>query len=216
MNLTVLFDQTMIMNTSAPFLFEVPPFFNAFKEAWEYLDIVVGNESEAAAMGKAFGFSATSVKEIAIEAAKLPKKNSSKPRMVVITQGSECTIVATPEGATEYPVTKVDKVVDTNGAGKSFCPPFSCLFSSPPLPSLRHAPSLSFLLLSSPSPSPSFVFPHNRPPLTYLTGDAFCGGFFAGLMLGKSIEVILTCSAFDNFDALGRTRSSAVTTPPES
>eukprot|EP00960_Hanusia_phi_P059748 764276-Hanusia_phi.AAC.2 len=104
------------MNTSAPFLFEVPPFFNAFKEAWEYLDIVVGNESEAAAMGKAFGFSATSVKDIAIEAAKLPKKNSSKPRMVVITQGSDSTIVATPDGATEYPVTKVDKVVDTNGA----------------------------------------------------------------------------------------------------
>ncbi|EKX37642.1 hypothetical protein GUITHDRAFT_144908 [Guillardia theta CCMP2712] len=136
-------NKTMIMNTSAPFLFEVPPFFNAFKEAWEYLDIVVGNESEAAAMGKAFGFSATSVKEIAIEAAKLPKKNSSKPRMVVITQGSECTIVATPEGATEYPVTKVDKVVDTNGAG-----------------------------------------------------DAFCGGFFAGLMLGKSIEDSVKCGHY--------------------
>merc|ERR1712127_14994 len=94
--------KTMMMNTSAPFLFEVPPFFAAFKEAWELLDVVVGNESEAAAMGKAFGFAETDVKSIAIAAAKLPKKNAAKPRMVVITQGSDCTIVATPEGATEY------------------------------------------------------------------------------------------------------------------
>jgi sugar/nucleoside kinase (ribokinase family) len=41
---------------AAPFLFQVPPFLAAFKEAWEYLDIVVGNESEAEAMGQAFGF----------------------------------------------------------------------------------------------------------------------------------------------------------------
>jgi adenosine kinase len=38
------------MNTSAPFLFQVPPFFNAFKETWEYIDILFGNESEAEAM----------------------------------------------------------------------------------------------------------------------------------------------------------------------
>jgi len=49
----------MIMNCSAPFLFQVPPFLAAFKEAWEYLDIVVGNESEAEEMGKAFGFTGT-------------------------------------------------------------------------------------------------------------------------------------------------------------
>jgi hypothetical protein len=38
--------KTMVMNTAAPFLFQVPPFLAAFKEAWEYLDIVLGNESE--------------------------------------------------------------------------------------------------------------------------------------------------------------------------
>jgi len=135
--------KTMIMNASAPFLFEVPPFFAAFKEAWEYLDIVVGNESEAAAMGKAFGFAETDIKSIAINLAKLPKKNAAKPRMVVITQGSESTFVATAEGATEYAVTKVDKVVDTNGAG-----------------------------------------------------DAFCGGFFAGIMQGKPIAESVACGHY--------------------
>eukprot|EP00961_Rhodomonas_salina_P255063 3447058-Rhodomonas_salina.1 len=136
-------NKTMIMNTSAPFLFEVPPFFAAFKEAWEYLDIVVGNESEAAAIGKAFGFTETDVKGIAIAAAKLPKKNAAKPRMVVITQGADCTIVATPDGATEYAVNKVEKLVDTNGAG-----------------------------------------------------DAFCGGFFAGLMQGKSVGDSVNCGHY--------------------
>jgi len=135
--------KTMIMNTSAPFLWQVPPFLAAFKEAWEYLDIVVGNESEAEAMGQAFGFAEKDVKGIAQAAAKLPKKNASKPRMVVITQGSLATVVATPDSVQEFPVPSGVKVVDTNGAG-----------------------------------------------------DAFCGGFFAGLMQGKSVEDSVNCGHY--------------------
>ena len=112
--------KTMIMNCSAPFLFQVPPFLAAFKEAWEYLDIVVGNESEAEVMGQAFGFSETDVKGIALAAAKMPKKNGDKKRMVVITQGALSTIVATPDGVEEFPVPSGVKVVDTNGAGDAF------------------------------------------------------------------------------------------------
>jgi adenosine kinase len=89
--------------------------------AWELFDVVVGNESEAAAMGKAFGIAETDVKSITIAVAKLPKKNTAKPRMVVITQGSGSTIVATPKGATEYAVTKIDTIVNTNEAGDAFC-----------------------------------------------------------------------------------------------
>jgi len=135
--------KTMMMNTSAPFLFQVPPFLAAFKEAWEYLDIVVGNESEAEAMGQAFGFAEKDVKGIAQAAAKLPKKNSEKKRIVVITQGSMSTIVATPDGVEEYPVPSGVKVVDTNGAG-----------------------------------------------------DAFCGGFFSGLIQGKSIADSVNCGHY--------------------
>lgn len=135
--------KTMIMNCSAPFLFQVPPFLEAFKKAWEYLDIVVGNESEAEVMGQAFGFEAKDVKGIAQAAAKMPKKNGNKPRMVVITQGSLSTIVATPDSVEEFPVPSGIKVVDTNGAG-----------------------------------------------------DAFCGGFFSGLMQGKSIKDAVNCGHY--------------------
>jgi hypothetical protein len=50
------------------------------------------------------------VKGIAQAAAKLPKKNSEKKRIVVITQGSMSTIVATPDGVEEYPVPSGVKV----------------------------------------------------------------------------------------------------------
>ena len=52
------------------------------------------------------GWEETAVKDIAVKLAKLEKKND-KPRMVVFTQGSECTVVATPDGAKEYAVGKV-------------------------------------------------------------------------------------------------------------
>jgi adenosine kinase len=47
-------NKVFCMNTSAPFLFQVPPFFAAFKQAWEHIDILFGNESEAAAMVPSF------------------------------------------------------------------------------------------------------------------------------------------------------------------
>ena len=51
-------------------------------------------------------------------------KKSSKPRIAVITQGPDSTIVASSEtGETKtYPVTRLaaDAVIDTNGAGDAF------------------------------------------------------------------------------------------------
>jgi len=58
-------NKVFCMNTSAPFLFQVPPFLAAFKDAWEYIDILFGNESEAAVMGEAFGIKG-SVSDIAL------------------------------------------------------------------------------------------------------------------------------------------------------
>jgi adenosine kinase len=47
--------------------------------------------------------------------------NGDKKRMVVFTQGAECTIVVDKEGkATSYPVPVVDDIVDANGAGDAF------------------------------------------------------------------------------------------------
>mmetsp|Transcript_65023 Transcript_65023/g.174594 ORF Transcript_65023/g.174594 Transcript_65023/m.174594 type:complete len:97 (+) Transcript_65023:188-478(+) len=51
----------------------------------------------------------------------MPKKNASRPRIVVITQGADDTIVATAGSVRTFPVPKVDNIVDTNGAGDAFC-----------------------------------------------------------------------------------------------
>jgi len=40
---------------------------------------------------------------------------------VIITQGADCTVVCQGERITKYAVPKVAKVIDTTGAGDSFC-----------------------------------------------------------------------------------------------
>ena len=52
----------------------------------------------------------------------MPKKDSSRPRTVVFTQGSQSTIVACDGKVTEYAVDPLAKelLVDTNGAGDAF------------------------------------------------------------------------------------------------
>ena len=55
--------------------------------------------------------------------AKLPKKNTKRERVVIITQGTDPTVVATAKGddveVKEYAVHPIDKakINDTNGAG---------------------------------------------------------------------------------------------------
>jgi adenosine kinase len=67
------------------------------------------------------------VKEIAKHIAKLPKKNSKKPRTVVFTQGTDPTIAAVAKENGEVEITEVpvhaigsEKINDTNGAGDAF------------------------------------------------------------------------------------------------
>jgi adenosine kinase len=110
--------KTLAINLSAPF---IPQFFAAgIAEVMPYVDIVIGNESEAEAYGLA---SETKDPEaVARMIAALPKANASKPRVVVITQGADRTIVAT-DGNVQYvdvpPVPKAE-IIDSNGAGDAF------------------------------------------------------------------------------------------------
>ena len=43
------------MNISAPFIVQVPPFFETLNKALEHVDILFGNESEAVAYAEAAG-----------------------------------------------------------------------------------------------------------------------------------------------------------------
>ncbi|KAH7335888.1 adenosine kinase [Rhizoctonia solani] len=91
-----------------------------------YVDILFGNESEAAAWAAANGLeSTTSLEVIAKTLANLTKNNASRPRTVVITSGPDATIVA-KSGQNEEPKTYAvarladNEIVDTNGAGDMF------------------------------------------------------------------------------------------------
>ena len=116
------------MNLSAPFLCQF--FKDPMDQTSPYWDYLFGNESEALAYAESHGLETKSVPEIAKHLALLPKANSARPRVVVITQGPDPTIVAiVDEGkaeVSEYPTAKIpgNEILDTNGAGDAFAGAF--------------------------------------------------------------------------------------------
>jgi sugar/nucleoside kinase (ribokinase family) len=115
----VCFLQLFCMNISAPFIAQF--FTEPLLAALPLVDILFGNESEAEALGEKLGLADKSVKNVALELSKMAKTGSGS-RMVVITQGSESTVVAQDGKVTEYAVPKLtpEQIVDVNGAGDSF------------------------------------------------------------------------------------------------
>ncbi|CUA67714.1 adenosine kinase [Rhizoctonia solani] len=116
--------KTFALNLSAPFICQ---FFGAqLGQILPYVDLLIGNESEAAAWAAANGLETnTPLGVIATTLANLSKINSSRPRTVVITSGPDATIVAKSGKGEEpktYPVARLadDEIVDTNGAGDMF------------------------------------------------------------------------------------------------
>lgn len=111
--------KTFCLNLSAPFIVDF--FGDQLSTAMEYADFLFGNESEAAAYGKKHGLG-EDLKAIALAVAALPKKDASRPRTVVFTQGSQSTIVVCDGKVIEYAVDPLPKeqLVDTNGAGDAF------------------------------------------------------------------------------------------------
>jgi len=113
-------NKTFCMNLSAPFI------CSAFKEpllaAFPYIDVLFGNEAEAAEFAKENGINASSMEDIASQMANMPKVTEKRPRMVIITQGADPAIVAQGDKIHKFPVAVLDKskIVDTNGAGDAF------------------------------------------------------------------------------------------------
>lgn len=113
-------NKTFMMNLSAPFLCEFfkQPMMNAFP----YVDIIFGNETEAETFSKSNNLGTMDRKEIALKMAKMDKINDKKKRIVIITQGADSVILAKDDVILEFPATSLpeEKIVDTNGAGDSF------------------------------------------------------------------------------------------------
>lgn len=116
------------MNLSAPFL---PQFFKEPLDASSvYWDYLIGNESEALAYAESHGIDSTDITTIAQAIAVLPKANTARPRVVIITQGLEDTVVVTANkfeagaetSVQKFPVHAIasSEIVDTNGAGDAF------------------------------------------------------------------------------------------------
>lgn len=125
--------KTVVLNLSAPF---IPQFFKVqLEEVLPHVDVLIGNESEAAAYATAAGMGDASLEQAAITLANSTKSNPSRPRLVVVTQGPEHTLVASSSPTTSFtniqpgepnpktfdvPKLASDKIVDTNGAGDMF------------------------------------------------------------------------------------------------
>lgn len=99
-----------------------------YEEILEYTDFVFCNESEIDAFGQIHDCGTTKREEIVEYIAKLPKKNTERPRSVICTQGSNSTISSTHDHKTnetknethEVELLDESEIVDLNSAGDSF------------------------------------------------------------------------------------------------
>jgi len=109
-------------NLSAPFLVQF--FKDQMMSVMPYVDILFGNETEALTFSEVHGLGTKDVAEIAMKIAELPKVNEiDHPRLVVITQGAERTVVARRGSRAIFYDTRPispELIVDTNGAGDAF------------------------------------------------------------------------------------------------
>lgn len=104
-------------NLSAPFIIEF--FWGRLASILPYADVIFGNELEFATLGRTQNWG-TDLTEIAKRLSEFTKENKLRHRLVIVTQGPNPTIVVQNGQVTEYPVTQVESIVDTNGAGDSF------------------------------------------------------------------------------------------------
>jgi adenosine kinase len=109
------------LNLSAPFLMQVPPFKAFILEILPMVDFLFCNETEAATFAETEGWETSDLSFIATRLSLVPMAKGGK-RTVVITQGSEPTIVACNGHVTTHPILALpkEKLVDTNGAGDAY------------------------------------------------------------------------------------------------
>uniref|UniRef100_A0A8C1C0M8 Adenosine kinase n=1 Tax=Cyprinus carpio carpio TaxID=630221 RepID=A0A8C1C0M8_CYPCA len=128
------------LNLSAPFISQF--FKEPLMKVMPYVDIIFGNETEAATFAKEQGFETEDIAEIARRVQSLPKVNKNRQRIVVFTQGREDTVATVGDKVKMFPVLDIDQndIVDTNGAGDAFVGGFlSELVQEKPLEECIHA-----------------------------------------------------------------------------
>jgi len=112
--------KTFMMNLSAPFISQF--FMDPLMQAMEFVDVIFGNETEALTFAEQQNYGTKDLQEIAKKIANLKKADPSRPRMVVITQGADPTLIVKGDSVSTFPVMpiKPEDILDTNGAGDAF------------------------------------------------------------------------------------------------
>ncbi|XP_073841907.1 adenosine kinase 2 isoform X1 [Musca autumnalis] len=113
-------NRTFMMNLSAPFLSQF--FKEPMMAALPYVDILFGNEQEVETFANEQGWNTKDIKEIGRKLVALPKENTQRERIVIITQGHLPVLVFNDGKIDEFdvPQLKREEMVDTNGAGDAF------------------------------------------------------------------------------------------------
>lgn len=108
------------MNLSAPFLSQF--FKDQMQSVFPFVDILFGNDDEYRAFAANFNLNTTDLNVIASKIASMPKKNTKRSRIVIITQGDKPVILHKDGKTKDFPVETIpdENVTDTNGAGDAF------------------------------------------------------------------------------------------------
>jgi len=149
--------KTFMMNLSAPFISQF--FMDPLMQAMEFVDVLFGNETEALTFAEQQNYGTKDLQEIAKKIANLKKADPSRPRMVVITQGADPTIIVKGD-----PIETTDDDSET-GAKRCKLDEGDSVSTYPVMPI-----------------KPEDILDTNG------AGDAFVGGFLAGMVQGKSTE----------------------------
>lgn len=122
-------NRPFLMNLSAPFISQF--FMQPLLEVMPYVDIIFGNESEAHAFATAQGWPADEdLREVGKRLVGLEKKNPTRPRIAILTQGCDPVLLIQHDSVQEFPVKRLaeHEIVDTNGAGDAFVGGFLAQF----------------------------------------------------------------------------------------
>ncbi|KXG49731.1 Adenosine kinase [Penicillium griseofulvum] len=118
-------NKTFMLSISAPFIAQF--FKDQLDSVLPYTDYTFCNETEALAYAEGHQWGTEDITEIAKKLAQLPKKNTQRPRVAIVTQGTLPTIVAVGSASGEVEVKEFkvreiskDAINDTNGAGDAF------------------------------------------------------------------------------------------------